>query len=77
MKPMIATDTKEPLVVMGGYALAEGGRLMPQTVKPGPKPLPTDRDLALYREHGMAGLEAIGYFGVIDRIKTGQEQGVL
>ena len=75
MKPMIATDTGEPLVVFG-YALAEGGRLLPQTIQPGPKPLPTERDLALYRKYGMQGLEVMGYAGVIDRIQTGIEQGI-
>ncbi len=45
-RPYIAVDTKEPLVVMGGYRVDEDGGLLQQTIKPydggdfGTDPLP-------------------------------------
>lgn len=33
MKPFIARDTKEPLVVLGGYRIGEGGVIMRERIK--------------------------------------------
>ena len=69
-QPYIARDTKEPLVVMGGYRVASNGGLIRETIKHTPNPTATEADLAMLTEHGIAGLEAKGLYGVLDRLRT-------
>ena len=65
-KPYIARDTGEPLVVMGGYHVGSDGGLIHKTIDTSaPLPGPTPDDIALLEEHGMYGLENMGFNGVI------------
>lgn len=68
-KPYIAKDTKEPLVVLGGYEIAEDGSVITKPVPANWEP-PKCRpeDIELLEKHGMAGLKEMGFDGVIDRL---------
>jgi hypothetical protein len=72
-KPFIARDTKEPLVVMGGYHVGEDGGLIRKIVDlshPIEKPEAKPADIELLKEHGLAGLKELMWFGVIDRLQN-------
>ncbi len=71
MKPYIAKDTKQPLVVFGVYRVAEDGSIMRETVKREPLQVATDEDRELLEKHGIKGLKQMGFFGVIDRLSRG------
>jgi hypothetical protein len=70
-KPYIARDTKEPLIVFGGYHVAEDGSLI-RSVVPinSEKPKATPQDVDLLKEHGVEGLTEKQFHGVLDRLKT-------
>ena len=68
-KPYIARDTGEPLVVMGGYHVGSDGGLIHKPIDTSaPIPGPAPDDIALLDKHGIDGLEAMGFHGVIDRL---------
>jgi len=68
-KPYIARDTKQPLVVLGGYQIAADGSIIREPIKRG-RPLATRADYDLLEQHGWSGLEERRLFGVIDRLKN-------
>ncbi len=68
MKPYIARDTKQPLVVMGHYRVAADGGILRDPVKHEPLPTATDKDRKLLAEHGMDGLRRMQLWGVVDRL---------
>ena len=68
-KPFIARDTKQPLVVMGGYHIADGGGIIRQPIAINSTlPKPTAADIALLEKHGLAALKEMGLHGVVDRL---------
>ena len=77
-RPLVATDTGEPLVVLGGYEVVAGGdyrRLSIDTSTDG-KPRATDADRQTLAHYGPIKLVEMGLWGVIDRLKTsGEWQG--
>ncbi len=73
MKSYIARDTGEPLVVMGGYKIAENGSIIRNPVpKEIVKPTATPADYVLLEKHGYDGLKAMQFIGVIDRLQNAQ-----
>ena len=71
-KPFIATDTKEPLVVMGGYKVNENGGLLHDIIANYGPPKATDKDIETLNEIGVEGIKAKAYYGVADRLKTSE-----
>ena len=69
-KPFIARDTKEPLVVLGGYKIGEGGGIIRDKLVPSEKPTACLGDLDLLAKHGPMGLSHLGFHGVLDRLRT-------
>lgn len=69
-KPFIARDTKEPLVIMGGYKIVEGGRIGNDPVKFGEKPKASEEDVRMLLDEGQDWLVSRKFFGVIDRLKN-------
>jgi len=69
-KPFISKDTKQPLVVFGGYEINELGGLIQRPIKCQAPQLATPEDVKLYNESGIAGLKKKQFFGVLDRLKN-------
>ena len=68
MKPFIARDTKQPLVIFGGYHVSEDGSIIRQPVSNQPRKTITVEDYNLLQKHGIEGLEKMQLYGVLDRI---------
>lgn len=69
-KPFIARDTGKPMVVMGGYEVAEDGSLMSRPIRPSAPPIATYADRALLERYGESELEKMEYYGVLDRLRN-------
>lgn len=70
-EPFIARDTKQPLVVLGGYRIGQGGRIIHEEIAGKPqRPVATYADRELLAAHGMDGLLSRGLHGVIDRLNA-------
>ena len=70
-KPFIARDTKEPLVILGGYEIVEGGRIKTNLIDlNNPKPEATEDDIMLLDIHGVDELQEMQFYGVLDRLKN-------
>jgi len=69
-KPMIAKDTKEPLVILGGYQVNELGGLIHKKVVHSSLPQATPDDIALFENEGLEWLADKKWFGVIDRLRN-------
>lgn len=69
-KPFIARDTGEPLVVLGGYKIGEGGKIIRDHLVPSAKPKAGDGDLDLLSKYGPQGLLNKGFHGVLDRLRN-------
>ncbi len=69
-KPYIARDTKEPLVILGGYAVDSTGGVIRPPVIPTPPPKATEADIKMLKELGRGELRRRQLFGVIDRLRT-------
>lgn len=73
MKPLIAKDTREPLVVLGGYEIVQGGGIRRNPIdlsKPGGPNPPTQDDLDLLEKFGEEGLRERQFFGSIERLEN-------
>jgi hypothetical protein len=68
VKPFIARDTKQPLVIFGGYHVGEDGSIISQAVSNQPRKTMTVEDYNLLQKHGIEGLEKMQLYGVLDRI---------
>ena len=61
------------MVVLGCYQLDEDGKIERQTLSDEPeRPDVTPADLLLLEQHGVDELRALGFFGVLDRLKLNE-----
>jgi len=76
MKDFIAKDTKQPLVVLGGYRIGEGGSIIRETIVQTPRKTASKEDRELFEQHGIDGLRDRGMWGIIDRLQVeGEDRG--